>query len=150
MRFYLYLARRILSLAPVWLAISFLAFGLGSLAPGDPAEAVYYQTFGEPPPDQAALDQIREEIGLNEPFPVRYGLWVLGAFPGVSKERTFETHLLLAYRKKRKAKAAEKPKTKQPAKPKPVEKRTQRKIPADPETIGERELIRAKTPKRKE
>ena len=43
---------------------------------------------------------------------------------GVSKERIFETHLLLTYRKKRKAKAAEKPKTKQPAEPKPVEKRT--------------------------
>ena len=69
---------------------------------------------------------------------------------GVGKERTFETHFLLAYRKQRKAKAAEKPKTKQPAKPKPVEKQTQRKIPVDPETIRERERIRAKTPKRKE
>ena len=68
----------------------------------------------------------------------------------MGKGRAFETHLLLTYRKNRKAKAAEKPKTKKPAKPKPVEKRTQRKIPADPETIGERELMRAKTPKRKE
>jgi peptide/nickel transport system permease protein len=82
MRFYLYLARRVLSLLPVWLAISFLAFGMGALAPGDPAEAIYYQTFGEPPPDQAALDQLREELGLNEPFPVRYGLWTLGALRG--------------------------------------------------------------------
>ncbi|MFQ6031036.1 MAG: glutathione ABC transporter permease GsiC, partial [Dehalococcoidia bacterium] len=78
-RFYLYLARRVLSLLPVWLAISLLAFGLGTLAPGDPAEEIYYQTFGEPPQDQAALDKLREELGLNDPFPLRYGLWTFDA-----------------------------------------------------------------------
>ena len=78
----LYLARRVLSLLPVWLAISILAFGLGSLAPGDPAEAIYYQTFGEPPRDQAALDELREELGLNDPLPVRYGRWTFDALRG--------------------------------------------------------------------
>ena len=82
MRFYLYLARRVLYLLPVWMAISVLAFGLGSLAPGDPAEAIYYQTFGEPPQDQAALDELREELGLNDPLPVRYGRWTFDAFRG--------------------------------------------------------------------
>ena len=67
---------------PVWLAITFLAFALGSIAPGDPAEAIYYQTYGEPPADQAALDQLREEIGLNDPFLVRYGLWTFRALRG--------------------------------------------------------------------
>lgn len=81
-RFYPYLARRVLSLLPVWLAISLLAFGLGTLAPGDPAEEIYYQTFGEPPQDQAALDKLREELGLNNPFPLRYGLWTFNALRG--------------------------------------------------------------------
>ena len=78
----LYLARRVLSLLPVWFAISVLAFGLGSLAPGDPAEAIYYQTYGEPPQDQAALDELREELGLNDPLPVRYGRWTFNALRG--------------------------------------------------------------------
>lgn len=67
---------------PVWLAITLLAFALGAIAPGDPAEAIYYQTFGEPPADQAALDRLREEIGLNDPFLVRYGLWTYRALRG--------------------------------------------------------------------
>ena len=80
MRFYL--ARRVLSLLPVWFAISVLAFGLGSLAPGDPAEAIYYQIYGEPPQNQAVLDELREELGLNDPLPVRYGRWTFNALRG--------------------------------------------------------------------
>lgn len=71
-----------LSLLPVWVAITFIAFALGSVAPGDPAEAIYYQTYGVPPTDQAELDQLREEIGLNDPFLVRYGRWTFGAVTG--------------------------------------------------------------------
>lgn len=82
MHFYLYLARRVLSLLPVWFAISVLAFGLGSLAPGDPAEAIYYQIYGEPPQNQAVLDELREELGLNDPLPVRYGRWTFDALRG--------------------------------------------------------------------
>jgi peptide/nickel transport system permease protein len=67
---------------PVWLAVSVLAFGLGNLAPGDPAEAIYYQSFGEPPTDQRALDQLREELGLNDPLPLRYGRWLVNALRG--------------------------------------------------------------------
>ena len=67
---------------PVWLGITFLAFALGVVAPGDPAEAIYYQVFGEPPSDQAALDRLREEFGLNDPFLVRYGRWTYGALTG--------------------------------------------------------------------
>lgn len=82
MRQFLYLATRVASLLPVWLAVSLLAFGLGNLAPGDPAEAIYYQSFGEPPTDQRALDQLREELGLNDPLPLRYGRWLVNALRG--------------------------------------------------------------------
>lgn len=82
MHFRRYLARRVLYLLPVWLAISVLAFGLGALAPGDPAEAIYFETFGEPPNDEVALEKLREELGLNDPLPVRYGRWVFDAIRG--------------------------------------------------------------------
>ena len=82
MRQFLYLATRVASLLPVWLAVSVLAFGLGNLAPGDPAEAIYYQTFGVPPTDQLELDQLREELGLNDPLPLRYGRWLINALRG--------------------------------------------------------------------
>lgn len=82
MHFWRYLARRVLSLLPVWVAISLLAFGLGTLAPGDPAEAIYYETFGEPANDQVALDRLREELGLNDPLPLRYGRWTFDAIRG--------------------------------------------------------------------
>lgn len=82
MRFRRYLARRVLYLVPVWLAISLLAFGLGALAPGDPAEAIYFETFGEPPNDELALEKLREELGLNDPLPIRYGRWLFDAVRG--------------------------------------------------------------------
>ena len=71
-----------ISLLPVWIAITLLAFGLGVIAPGDPAEEIYYHTFGVPPADQAALDELREELGLNAPFLARYGLWTYRAIQG--------------------------------------------------------------------
>ena len=67
---------------PVWTAITLLAFGFGAIAPGDPAEEIYYHTFGVPPADQAALDELREELGLDDPFLVRYGLWTYRAIQG--------------------------------------------------------------------
>jgi peptide/nickel transport system permease protein len=72
----------VVSLLPVWLAVSVLAFGLGNLAPGDPAEAIYYQTFGVPPTDQFELDQLREELGLDDPLSLRYGRWLINALRG--------------------------------------------------------------------
>ncbi len=82
MRYHVYLVRRVLSLIPVWFGISFMAFGLGSLAPGDPASSIYQQTYGFAPPNEAALDELREELGLDDPFPIRYGRWTLAALRG--------------------------------------------------------------------
>ncbi len=77
-----YIARRLLSLAAVWLGISLLAFTLGAMAPGDPAYSLYSQLYGQPPPSQAAVDELREKLGLNDPFPIRYLRWVLRAARG--------------------------------------------------------------------
>jgi nickel ABC transporter permease subunit NikB len=76
-----YLLRRILYLAPVWLGISFVAFALANLAPGDPASILLQSQFGRPPTaEELALK--REELGLNAPFIARYATWLRDAVAG--------------------------------------------------------------------
>ncbi len=76
-----YLLRRVAVLVPVWLAISLFAFTLANLAPGDPAELILARQLDEPPtPEQ--LREFRQRVGLDDPFWVQYGRWVVGAAAG--------------------------------------------------------------------
>lgn len=77
-----YLARRLAILPLVLLGVSLLTFSLLNLAPGDPAETVLrIQQPGSEPPREAVL-ALRHELGLDEPGPLRYGRWLLGAVRG--------------------------------------------------------------------
>lgn len=76
-----YLVRRLAALVPVWIILSMLAFGLAVAAPGDPAEQILEQEIGEPP-TREAVEALREELGLNDPIPVRYGRWLARAVSG--------------------------------------------------------------------
>jgi peptide/nickel transport system permease protein len=76
-----YLIRRLLSLIPVILGITILAFGLANLTPGDPAEQILYRSMGIPP-SEAEIQAKREELGLNDPLPVQYGRWLVNLFRG--------------------------------------------------------------------
>jgi len=76
-----FVARRVLSLVPLWIGISFLAFSLSALAPGDPAQVILQRRTGEVPSEES-VSQLREELGLNRPFPVRYALWLVNAARG--------------------------------------------------------------------
>jgi peptide/nickel transport system permease protein len=76
-----YVARRILSLLPVWVGISLLAFALVNLAPGDPAQLILLRQTGELPTEEA-VQRLREQLGLDDPFPVRYGRWLADAARG--------------------------------------------------------------------
>ncbi len=76
-----YVSRRILSVLPVWLGLSLLAFSLSNLAPGDPAEVMLRQQTGEPP-GAAEVALLRQEMGLDQPFPIRYGRWLADALRG--------------------------------------------------------------------
>ncbi|CAN5873488.1 MAG: ABC transporter permease [Gemmatimonadota bacterium] len=76
-----YIARRILSLVPVWLGISLLAFSLANLAPGDPAQLILLRQTGELPTEEA-VQRLREQLGLDDPFPVRYARWLADAAQG--------------------------------------------------------------------
>lgn len=76
-----YISRKVLSLIPLTLAISFLIYLGMELMPGD---AVSFML----PPDALAsltpeqLEQMRESLGLNAPFLVRYLKWLGGLFRG--------------------------------------------------------------------
>ena len=76
-----YIARRLLTLIPMVIAISFLIYLGLELTPGD---AVSHMV----PPDalsmmdEERLQALRESLGLGKPFIVRYWIWITGVLQG--------------------------------------------------------------------
>ena len=69
-----YIGKRLLQLIPIVIGLSFLTFLLMYISPGDPAiKKLNAQGI---PIDGEVLAETREEMGLNEPFLVRYGQWL--------------------------------------------------------------------------
>ena len=66
-----YIIKRILYLIPVIIGVSFIVFGLLYLTPGDPAR----NALGPSAPE-SAVKELREEMGLNDPFLVQYGRYI--------------------------------------------------------------------------
>ena len=64
----------------VLIGISFITFALTYLAPGDPVQAMFSATGVMPTAD--VLDQMREEMGLNEPLLVQYWNWLTSCLQG--------------------------------------------------------------------
>ncbi len=62
------------------LVISFITFFLMYLSPGDPA--LIFLTQGGEPPDEATLEALREELGLNDSVWVQYSRWLVNLFHG--------------------------------------------------------------------
>jgi peptide/nickel transport system permease protein len=67
----------VLSALPTLLGVSILVFGVTYLIPGDPARMM---AGTEASPD--AVEAIRRRWGLDQPFWVRYGLWLLNMLQG--------------------------------------------------------------------
>jgi ABC-type dipeptide/oligopeptide/nickel transport system permease component len=76
-----YLLRRLALLVPVLFGVSIVAFGLGRLAPGDPARDLLSRTTGRQP-TQREVQVERHRLGLDRPLPVQYASWVSGALRG--------------------------------------------------------------------
>jgi len=76
-----YVARRLLYLVPVWLGISLLAFSLALLAPGDPVRSTL-QAQGIDAPSAEQVRELRRELGLDDPGPIRYAKWLAAAVQG--------------------------------------------------------------------
>ncbi len=76
-----YTIRKILSLIPMMLVISFLIYLGIELMPGDAVDFLI-------PPDALStmsaeqLDQMRNSLGLNDPFVIRYVKWLTGILHG--------------------------------------------------------------------
>lgn len=75
-----YIQKRLLRLIPILLVITFVTFSLMYLASGDPAQKKLVAQGIVP--DDAALEAEREEMGLNDPFLIRYGKWLVGFLTG--------------------------------------------------------------------
>lgn len=85
-----HVGRRLLTVIPVWLGISALAFIVGHLAPGDPGEAILGGELGRPPTG-SELRAFDRALGLDRPAPVQYYHWLLGALHG-DLGRSYQTH----------------------------------------------------------
>jgi len=72
-----FLVRRTLLLVVTMLITSAVIFALTQLLPGDIARLILGRDAGE-----AALEALREEVGLNDPVPVQYVNWLTGFVTG--------------------------------------------------------------------
>jgi peptide/nickel transport system permease protein len=72
-----YVVRRLLSTVVVMAVVAFVVFALLYLTPGDPAAVI----AGDIATDED-IRRIREHLGLDEPFLLRFGRWVWGLLHG--------------------------------------------------------------------
>ena len=71
------LIRKFISMIVTILAVAFLVFLAFDVIPGDPATA---QLGTQATPER--VEALREEMGLNRPFPVRFGEWLFDMLRG--------------------------------------------------------------------
>ncbi len=83
-----YVLRRLSVSVPLLLVISIIAFTFINLAPGSPIDAMINPSVGLTNEQEQRL---REALGLNQPLPVRYVLWLVQAVQGNLGSRTIPT-----------------------------------------------------------
>lgn len=66
-----YVVRRIIATIPVMGVVAFFVFSLLYIAPGDPAAVIAGEQASP-----ADVERIRQNLGLDQPFMVRFGKWV--------------------------------------------------------------------------
>ena len=67
-----YIIRRLILIVPTFFFISIVIFTLIHLAPGDPI----YAMIGRHPVSPEVMERIRADLGLDQPIPVQYLLWL--------------------------------------------------------------------------
>ena len=70
-----YIAKRLLSMIPVVLGVTFLVFIIMDLAPGDPVLLI----LGDNASEEARIEKTRE-LGLDQPVVIRFGKYVYNFF----------------------------------------------------------------------
>ena len=73
-----YVIRRLLGMIPLLLGISFLIFALINLVPGSPTDQFEFNPDMKP----EDIERIRENLGLNDPWYLRYFVWIGNAVRG--------------------------------------------------------------------
>ena len=82
-----YILRRILLVIPVMLGVSFLVFTMIHFTPGDPVITILGETAS-----QESIDQLRKELGLNDPFLVQYFNYVRNIVVDQDMGRSYVTN----------------------------------------------------------
>ncbi|HVL23054.1 MAG TPA: ABC transporter permease [Thermomicrobiales bacterium] len=76
-----YVIRRLLLVLPMLLGITIITYTLVNFAPGDPITAMIDpEEMNVRSADE--IEALREKMGLNDPLPVRYALWLREAVQG--------------------------------------------------------------------
>ena len=73
----MYTIRRLLMLIPILLGVTFLTFAIAQVTPGDPVVLMLGQ-YATP----ERVEELREELGYNDPFLVQFGNYVWNAMRG--------------------------------------------------------------------
>ncbi|SFR48021.1 peptide/nickel transport system permease protein [Marinobacter daqiaonensis] len=71
------LLNRLVQAIPIMILATFLVFSLLQLVPGDIATTIAGENASE-----ERIEEIREQYGLNQPFLIQYGNWLLNAVQG--------------------------------------------------------------------
>ena len=70
-----YILKRLLLVIPVLLGVLLITFIIMQIAAGDQAR-IYWRTHaGNQSPTKAQLEEIREQLGLNDPLPIQFFHW---------------------------------------------------------------------------
>ena len=77
----LYSLRKLFLLVPFLVGITVISFLLGIIAPGDPALVVLTMD-GITEPTAAELASMRHRMGLDQPYWIQYGKWLVSAVTG--------------------------------------------------------------------
>ncbi|MFC4023963.1 oligopeptide ABC transporter permease [Oceanobacillus longus] len=72
-----FIVRRLIITFPQIILLSILVFLMAQMMPGDALTGVL-----DPNVDQAAIQEQREKMGLNDPWHIKYGDWVTGLVQG--------------------------------------------------------------------
>lgn len=74
---YKYVLKRLLMMIPVLIGISIIIFTIISLTPGNPARLILGDRA-----TQDAIDELNEQLGYNDPLPVKYFNYMKGLLTG--------------------------------------------------------------------
>lgn len=72
-----YILRRLLMLIPVLIGMTIITFSIVHLIPGNPAQVI----LGEAA-TQSAIEQLEANLGLNKPYAVQYGIYMMDLLQG--------------------------------------------------------------------